>query len=62
MTKAINNSFIIKDKQATVKFYSESNALDFALNHFNEIEILTPQSIAKEISIRKKQLFKKLEL
>ena len=33
---------------ATVKFYSESNALDFALNHFNEIEILTPQSIAKE--------------
>ena len=52
----------IKDKQATVKFYSESNALDFALNHFNEIEILTPQSIAKEISIRKKQLFKKLKL
>ncbi len=52
----------IKNQQASVTFYSESNALDFALNHFNEIEILSPQSIAKEISIRKTQLFKKLKL
>ncbi len=52
----------VKDQQATVTFYSESNALDFALKHFNEIEVLKPQSIAKEISIRKTQLFKKLKL
>ena len=52
----------VKNQQATVTFYSESNALDFALNHFNDIEILLPQSIAKEISIRKTQLFKKLKL
>ena len=52
----------IKNQQASVTFYSESNALDFALKHFNEIEVLKPQSIAKEISIRKTQLFKKLKL
>jgi len=51
----------VKNQQATVTFYSESNALDFALNHFNDIEILSPQSIAKEISIRKTKLFKKLK-
>ena len=52
----------IEEQQATVTFYSELNALDFALKHFNEIEVLKPQSIAKEISIRKTQLFKKLKL
>ena len=51
----------VKNQQATVTFYSESNALDFALNHFNDVEILSPQSIAKEISIRKTKLFKKLK-
>ncbi len=51
-----------EEQQATVTFYSELNALDFALKHFNEIEVLKPQSIAKEISIRKTQLFKKLKL
>tara|TARA_B100000963_G_scaffold68046_2_gene56325 strand:- start:1967 stop:2827 length:861 start_codon:yes stop_codon:yes gene_type:complete len=51
----------VKNQQATVTFYSESNALDFALTHFNDIEILLPQSIAKEISIRKTKLFKKLK-
>ena len=43
----------VKGRQAIVTFYSESNALNFALNHFNDIEIITPQSIANEISIRK---------
>jgi len=51
----------VKNQQATVTFYSESNALDFALTHFNDVEILSPQSIAKEISIRKTKLFKKLK-
>tara|TARA_Y100000768_G_scaffold46784_1_gene30500 strand:- start:618 stop:1478 length:861 start_codon:yes stop_codon:yes gene_type:complete len=51
----------VKNHQATVTFYSESNALDFALTHFNDVEILSPQSIAKEISIRKTKLFKKLK-
>ncbi|MAE33572.1 MAG: hypothetical protein CL493_04555 [Actinobacteria bacterium] len=51
----------VKNQQATVTFYSESNALDFALTHINDVEILSPQSIAKEISIRKTKLFKKLK-
>jgi hypothetical protein len=50
----------VTGKQAIVTFYSESNAINFALNHFNEIEIITPQSIANEISIRKTKLIKKL--
>jgi len=52
----------VTGKQAIVTFYSESNAINFALNHFNEIEIITPQSIANEISIRKTKLIKKLKL
>lgn len=50
------------DNQATVKFYSESHALNYAVNHFNEIEILAPQSIVNKISIRKKELIKKLKI
>tara|TARA_B100001057_G_C22756510_1_gene914017 strand:+ start:451 stop:1311 length:861 start_codon:yes stop_codon:yes gene_type:complete len=50
------------DNQATVKFYSEANALNYAVNHFNEIEILAPQSIVNKISIRKKELIKKLKI
>jgi len=52
----------VTGRQAIVTFYSESNALNFALNHFNEIEIITPQSIANEISIRKTKLIKKLKV
>lgn len=52
----------VTGKQAIVTFYSESNAINFALNHFNEIEIITPQSIANEISIRKTKLIKKLKV
>jgi len=52
----------IEERQAIVKFYSESNALNFALNNFNEIEILSPQSITNEISIRKAKLIEKLKL
>ena len=52
----------VKGRQATVTFYSESNALNFALNHFSDIEIITPQSIANEISIRKTKLIKKLKV
>ena len=50
------------DNQATVKFYSEAHALNYAVNHFNEIEILAPQSIINKISIRKKELIKKLKI
>lgn len=50
------------DNQATVKFYSEAHALNYAVNHFNEIEILAPQSIVNKISIRKKELIKKLKI
>ncbi len=50
------------DNQATVKFYSEAHALNYAINHFNEIEILAPQSIVNKISIRKKELIKKLKI
>ena len=52
----------VKGRKAIVTFYSESNALNFALNHFNDIEIITPQSIANEISIRKTKLIKKLKV
>tara|TARA_Y100000768_G_scaffold143310_1_gene106765 strand:- start:361 stop:1221 length:861 start_codon:yes stop_codon:yes gene_type:complete len=52
----------VKGRQAIVTFYSESNALNFALNHFSDIEIITPQSIANEISIRKTKLIKKLKV
>ena len=52
----------VTGRQAIVTFYSESNALNFALNHFNEIEIIAPQSIANEISIRKTKLIKKLKV
>ena len=65
--ETVLNSFNQKNikvtgRQAVVKFYSESNALNFALNNFNEIEIITPQSIANEISIRKTKLIKKLKV
>ena len=50
------------DNQATVKFYSEAHALNYAVNHFNEIEILAPQSIVNKIIIRKKELIKKLKI
>ena len=50
------------DNQATVKFYSDAHALNYAINHFNEIEILAPQSIVNKISIRKKELIKKLKI
>jgi len=52
----------VDERQAVVKFYSESNALNFALNNFNEIEILSPQSITNEISMRKAKLIEKLKL
>ena len=50
------------DNQATVRFYSEAHALNYAVNHFNEIEILAPQSIVNKIIIRKKELIKKLKI
>ena len=55
-------NIIAEESQAIVTFYSESNALNFALDNFNEIEILSPQSIANEISIRKAKLIEKLKL
>ena len=55
-------NIIAKESQAIVTFYSESNALNFALDNFNEIEILSPQSIVNEISIRKAKLIEKLKL
>ena len=64
--KVLNNlnhkNINLIDNQATVKFYSEANALNYAVNHFNEIEILAPQSIVNKISIRKKELIKKLKI
>ena len=60
---SLNNKNInLIDNQATVKFYSEAHALNYAVNHFNEIEILAPQSIVNKISIRKKELIKKLKI
>lgn len=55
-------NIIVEEKLAIVTFYSESNALNFALDNFNEIEILSPQSIVNEISIRKAKLIEKLKL
>ncbi len=65
--ETVLNSFNQKNmkvtgRQAIATFYSEANALNFALNHFNEIEIISPQSIAIEISIRKAKLIKKLKV
>ena len=55
-------NIIAEESQAIVTFYSESNALNFALDNFNEIEILSPQSIVNEINIRKAKLIEKLKL
>jgi len=50
------------NKYVKANFYSESNALNFAINNYEYIEIMSPQSLISEIKIRKDKLKKKLKI
>ena len=56
------DDYQINKNHVEAKFYSQSNALNFAIKNYEYIEIISPQSLIHEIKIRKDRLKKKLKI
>jgi len=52
----------IKNNYIESTFYSYDSALNFALKHHGEIDIISPQSLIDEIRVRNHNLKKKLQI
>ena len=61
--KDINkDDYQLKNKHVEAKFYSDLNAINFAIKNYENIDIISPQFITNELKNRNDKLKKKLKI
>ena len=56
------DDYQIKNKYVEAKFYSELNAINFAIKNYEYIEIISPKFLISELKNRIDKLKKKLKI
>ena len=62
LTDINKDDYQLKDKQVEAKFYSELNAINFAIKNFENIDIISPKFLINELKNRNDKLKKKLKI
>jgi len=62
LTDINKDDYQLKNKNVEAKFYSELNAINFAIKNYENIDIISPQFIINELKNRNDKLKKKLKI
>jgi len=62
LTDINKDDYQLKNKHVEAKFYSELNAVNFAIKNYENIDIISPQFITNELKNRNDKLKKKLKI
>ena len=62
LTDINKDDYQLKNKHVEAKFYSELNAINFAIKNYENIDIISPQFITNELKNRNDKLKKKLKV
>ena len=62
LTDINKDDYQLKNKHVEAKFYSELNAINFAIKNYENIDIIYPQFITNELKNRNEKLKKKLKI
>ena len=62
LTDINKDDYQLKNKHVEAKFYSELNAINFAIKNYENIDIISPQFITNELKNRNDKLKKKLKI
>ena len=62
LTDINKDDYQLKNKHVEAKFYSELNAINFAIKNYENIDIITPQFLINELKNRNDKLKKKLKI
>ena len=62
LTDINKDDYQLKNKHVEAKFYSELNAINFAIKNYENIDIIYPQFITNELKNRNDKLKKKLKI
>ena len=62
LTNINKDDYQLKNKQVEAKFYSEFNAINFAIKNYEYIDIISPQFLITELKNRNDKLKKKLKI
>ncbi len=62
LTDINKDDYQLKNNDVEAKFYSESNAINFAIKNYENIDIISPQFLTNELKNRNDKLKKKLKI
>ena len=62
LTDINKDDYQLKNKHVEAKFYSDLNAINFAIKNYENIDIISPQFITNELKNRNDKLKKKLKI
>ncbi len=62
LTDINKDNYQLKNKHVEAKFYSELNAINFAIKNYENIDIISPQFLINELKNRNDKLKKKLKI
>ena len=62
LTDINKDDYQLKNKHVEAKFYSELNAINFAIKNYENIDIISPQFLITELKNRNDKLKKKLKI
>ena len=62
LTDINKDDYQLKNKHVEAKFYSELNAINFAIKNYENIDIISPQFLLNELKSRNDKLKKKLKI
>ena len=62
LTDINKDDYQLKNKHVEAKFYSELNAINFAIKNFENIDIISPKFLINELKNRNDKLKKKLKI
>ena len=62
LTDINKDDYQLKSKHVEAKFYSELNAINFAIKNYEYIDIISPQFLITELKNRNDKLKKKLKI
>ena len=62
LTNIDKDDYQLKNKHVEAKFYSELNAINFAIKNYENIDIISPQFLINELKNRNDKLKKKLKI
>ena len=62
LTDINKDNYQIKNKNVEAKFYSELNAINFAIKNYENIDVISPKFLTNELKNRNDKLKKKLNI